>query len=697
MIVLILTVGLAGAGLLFQLVRVQALGAEQYLSYGESQRLRSVEIAGGRGRILDRSGVALSVSLPTPTIAADPRLMTDPSGTAAALAPLVGVDAATLETRFVRPGSAFAYVSRQVSDELAAEVMALDLPGIYTYEEAARYNPLGDSLARSVLGRVDTDHSGVSGLELEFGDELRGTPGELLFERARDGTAIPGGLYELEDAVQGSDLQISIDRTLQFETERLLQQQVADTNADGGVVIIMVPGTGEILSMASVDRTDDGRVVVTGENRALTWIYEPGSVLKPVTFAGVFENDHADLDSFSNVAYAKTIFDKEFTDDHFHHEEWWSPIDIMRESSNIGTIQWAEKLGDEGLYSTLTDFGFGSQSTLRFPHEERGLLREVDGWSGTSLPSIAIGQGIAATPLQVIQSFNIIANGGVYVPPKLVMGTLSPTGELRSPPYEPSRRIIEESTAASLTTMLESVVESGTGRAAAIPGYLSAGKTGTSWKPQPGGGYQDENGQFHFVATFGGFLPADDPAVSILVVIDEPRGLESEISGGKAAAPLFAKLSRYTLQHLRVPPSISSEAVDAGAGTVTGEDGRVRTETETERRAREAREERERAEAEAARRRAEEAAAEAEAEAEGSEDSEDSEDGAPPDGESELVDPIEQPEPPAEPAEPEAAVDPPPETPEPLPDDPPPEPEGDAGNPTDAGEQSQEPAADETQ
>lgn len=615
-IVLILVVALAGAGLMFQLVRVQAFGAERYLDYGESQRLRSVEIAGGRGRILDRSGVALSVSLPTPTIAADPRLITDPSGTARALAPLVDVDAATLEQRFLRPDSAFAYVARQVSEEKAAEIAALELPGIYSYEEAARYNPLGESFARSVLGRVDTDHRGVSGLELEFGDELRGTPGQLLFERAKNGTAIPGGVYELEEAVPGADVQITLDRTLQFETERLLQQQVADTNADGGVVIIMVPGTGEILSMASVSRTDDGRVVVTGENKALSWVYEPGSVMKPVTFAGVFEADLAQLDTFTNVPYAKTIFDKEYTDDHFHHDEWWTPVDIMRESSNIGTIQWAEQLGDQGLYSTLTNFGFGAKSTLRFPYEENGLLREADTWSGTSLPSIAIGQGIAATPLQVIQSFNIIANGGVYVPPKLVMGTSAPNGELREPPYEPSRRIIEERTAERLTTMLESVVEAGTGRAAAIPGYLSAGKTGTSWKPQPGGGYQDEDGQFHYVATFGGFLPADDPAVSILVVIDEPRGYESEISGGKAAAPLFAKLSRYALQHLRVPPSIASQDVDGAEGTVTGEDGRIRAETESERRIREAREARERAEAEAAAKEANRIAAEKAAAAE---------------------------------------------------------------------------------
>ncbi len=605
---LIVIFALAGGGLMFRLVQVQAFGTEEYLNYGESQRIRSVEIAGGRGRILDRSGVALAVSLPTPTIAADPRLIVDPANTARSLAPLVGVEAAVLEQRFRREGSQFAYVARQVTTEVAAAIEELELSGIYSYEEAARYNPLGNEFARSVLGRVDTDHRGVSGLELEFGDELRGVPGQLLFERAKDGTAIPGGVYELEDAVPGADVQISLDRTLQFETERLLQQQVVDTRADGGVVIIMEPSSGEILSMASASRTDDGDVVITGENRALSWIYEPGSVLKPVTFAGVFEAGLGSLDTAMDVAYEKVIYDKAFTDDHYHDTQWWTPVDIMRESSNIGTIQWAERLGEQGLHDTLSDFGFGNTSTLRFPYEEKGLLREVDTWSGTSLPSISIGQGIAATPLQILQSFNIIANGGVYVPPKLVLGTTGPNGELRQPPYEPSRRVIAESTAQKLVTMMESVVQSGTGRAAAIPGYPTAGKTGTSWKPQPGGGYQDELGRFHYVATFGGFLPADDPAVSILVVIDEPQGYESEISGGAAAAPLFAKLSRYALQHLRVPPSLVT-SVDVGIET--GDDGeRVRSETERERLVREQAEAEARAAAEAAAAKAEKQAQE---------------------------------------------------------------------------------------
>ncbi len=428
------------------------------------------------------------------------------------------------------------------------------------------------------MGRVDVDQVGASGIELAYTNELRGTPGRLRFERAKAGNAIPGGVYDITEAVAGDDVQISIDRTLQFETERLLQQQVAAANADGGVVIISRPSTGEVLAMASVGRNSSDDVVVVGENKALTWFYEPGSVMKPITFAGVFEAGLAELTSASDVPYKKTIYDKEFTDDHFHETKWWTPVDILRESSNIGTIQWAERLGSVALHDNLEAFGFGRKSTLTFPHESPGILRPVESWSGTGLPSISIGQGIAATPMQVIQAYNIIANDGVYVPPKLVLGTIASDGQLREPPYEPSRRIIAESTAQKLTAMMQSVVESGTGRAAAIPGYRSAGKTGTSWKPQPGGGYTDAEGRFHYVATFAGFLPADDPAVSILVVIDEPRGSDGEISGGKAAAPLFAKLSRYALQHLRVPPSVRD-------GGVASE--RIRTETELERTQRE--------------------------------------------------------------------------------------------------------------
>lgn len=566
------------AGLIFQLVRIQALSGERYLSYGESQRFRSVELTGDRGRILDRSGVALAVSLPAPTIYVDPRLITDPKGAAESLAPLVGIDSARLEARFSKADSSFAYVARQVSEETEQKILALNIPGVFSIEESKRFSPLGDTFARSVLGRVDVDQVGSSGIELAYTSELRGTPGRLSFERAKAGNAIPGGVYDITEAVAGDDVQISIDRTLQFETERLLVQQVDAANADSGVVIISKPATGEILAMASVGRDSSNSAVVVGENRALTWFYEPGSVMKPITFAGVFEAGLAELTSATDVPFKKTIYDKDFTDDHFHETAWWTPVDILRESSNIGTIQWAEKLGSNALHDNLQAFGFGQRSTLAFPHESPGILRPVESWSGTGLPSISIGQGIAATPMQVLQAYNIIANDGVYVPPKLVLGTIASDGELREPPYEPSRRIIEETTAQKLTAMMQSVVESGTGRAAAIPGYRSAGKTGTSWKPQPGGGYTDIDGGFHYVATFAGFLPADDPAVSILVVIDEPRGSDGEISGGKAAAPLFAKLSRYALQHLRVPPSIGSTGTSSE---------RIRTETELERRQRE--------------------------------------------------------------------------------------------------------------
>ncbi len=594
--------GLCAFGLIAELARVQAFPDERLLAKGESQRIRSIEIAGGRGRILDRTGAALAVSLPTPTLAADPRLMVDPVGTAQVLAPLVGVEETTLAARFTRPDSKFAYVARQVTPEVAAAVAELELPGIYSYEESARFNPLGDEFARSILGRVNTDHEGISGLEAVYGKELEGEPGKLVVERSRGGTAIPGGVYELDDARHGADLQISIDRTLQFETERLLIDQVGAANADGGVVIIMDPKTGEVLAMASVGRNAAGEPVAVGENKALTWMYEPGSVMKPITFAGVFEEGLAELGTFNNVPYQKTIYDKDFTDDHFHHTEWWTPVDIMRESSNIGTIQWAEELGATRLHETLVDFGFGQPTSLRFPFQEKGLLSEVDSWSGTSLPSISIGQGIAATPMQVIQSFNIIATGGVYVPPKLVLGTTGPNGELREPPYEPSRRVISEDTAVKLIAAMEAVVTGGTGTSAGIPGYTTVGKTGTSWKPQPGGGYQDPDGNFHYVATFGGFLPAEDPSVSILVVIDEPRGDESEISGGKAAAPLFAKLSRYVLQHLRIPPSTINADID-------GE--KVRTETALEATKRKYEEAIAKTEEEKARAAAEEAAAEA--------------------------------------------------------------------------------------
>ncbi|MGI9602590.1 MAG: peptidoglycan D,D-transpeptidase FtsI family protein, partial [Acidimicrobiales bacterium] len=561
---------LAAAGLLsWQLVTIQVTSPDRYLEHGRTQRLVSDQIPAERGAIVDRNGLLLAGSVLRSSVTANPRLVRDPAGTAQQLSPLLGRPAAELE-RQLRRDSYFAFLARQVDDDVAEAVAELGLPGIQLDQEPARTNPGGDNYARAVLGRADLDSIGISGLEAQYDDILTGDPGEFLLERATTGALIPSGQQQVTPAVPGDSLVLALDQTLQFKTEQLLVQHVTETGADGGVVVVLDNQVGDVLSMATVTRADDDTVVPSSNNRAVTWAYEPGSIAKPLTFAGVLEADLADLDSYLDVPDSLQVHDATLTDVDPHPPASWSLVDILQKSSNVGTILWAQQLGEDGLTETLSSFGLGAPSALQFPNETAGSLPTPESpiWSGTSLPTIAIGQGVAVTPLQMAEAYATIANGGVHVPARLVVGSEGSDGTFAPVPAAEPERVITESTAAKLTQMLTAVVAQGTGHNAGIPGYSTAGKTGTAWKPQPGGGYFDEAGRKHFVASFAGFLPAEDPAITIVVVIDEPSGARE--SGGSAAAPVFADLSRYALRHLRIPPT---------SETAVSEQANVRSET----------------------------------------------------------------------------------------------------------------------
>jgi cell division protein FtsI (penicillin-binding protein 3) len=248
------------------------------------------------------------------------------------------------------------------------------------------------------------------------------------------------------------------------------------------------------------------------------------------------------------------VGDHLFSDSHPHETVPMTTRDILTESSNIGTIQIAQELGAEAIDRYVRAFGFGEVTALDFPSEAPGILLPPNEWSSTSIGTIPIGQGVAVTPLQVLLAFNVIANGGRYVPPRLVEGTVGTDGDLVPMPRPRPRRVVSEATAQQMTEMMTGVVDEGTGSEAAVDGYPVAGKTGTARKPQPGGGYEDEAGNYHYVATFGGFVPSNDPQLSIVVVIDEPSG---DIYGGGVAAPVFSRLASSVLRAYRIPPPAS--------------------------------------------------------------------------------------------------------------------------------------------
>jgi len=312
----------------------------------------------------------------------------------------------------------------------------------------------------------------------------------------------------------------------------------------------MDPATGQILASTTVRRDEDGRVGISSEHRAVTWAYEPGSIIKPLTFSAILNGAVAAPATVREVPGRLEVHDATFKDTPAHDPEELTVADIVRRSSNVGTILWAQDLGPEALHEEFREFGLGSVTDLDFPGEARGILEPVGRWSGTSLPTIAIGQGVAVTPLQMLTAYAALANGGIRPAPTLVLGTRDDGGVFSPRRVRPSMTVVPAAVASEVVAMMEQVVESGTGTRAQVTGYRVAGKTGTAWKPHSSGGYGSK-GDRTYVASFAGFLPAEAPRLAVLVVVDEPAG--HSYSGGRAAAPVFAEFARFAVRQLRIP------------------------------------------------------------------------------------------------------------------------------------------------
>ena len=544
--VLVLFVVIAG-----RTAQLQLFDGGRYAQLGESQRVRPITLPAERGSVFDRDGNDLALSVPQKTVLADPRYVTDPQATAAALAPVIGVDADALLRKLTVAGSQFVYLARQVSDDVAAKVTELGLAGISLLDESKRFRPSGD-LAKSLLGTVDVDNVGIAGLEKQFDTTLTGTPGKLVLERDPAGRTIAVGEHRLTPAQPGDDLQLTIDQAMQYETERALSDQIVKMKAKGGIAIVSDPRTGEILAMANMELpTDGGAPVPSSNNKALTTVFEPGSAAKIVTVAAALEEGTAGPSTVLTVPDHLKVADGSFTDHDPHPTKPMSLTDIVANSSNIGTIMLGQGLGPNRIDQYMRKFGFGSLTSVGFPNESSGLLLPLKDWSGTSIGTIPIGQGISVTALQMLQSFNVIANGGAYIDPKLVLATVDQAGVRHPTPASATRPIVSERTANLVRDMMTAVVNNGTGKQAAIPGYSVAGKTGTARKPLPQGGYRDGAGNYHYVATFAGFTPAEDPRISAIVVLDEPS---NDIYASDVAAPVFSRIVSYALRRFDVPP-----------------------------------------------------------------------------------------------------------------------------------------------
>lgn len=538
---------LAFGAVVVRLVELQVVDGDDYAARGVAQRVRTVTLPAERGSIFDREGTELAMSAPRTTVWADPRLVADPAASAAALAPVLGMDEGALAQQLDRDG-AFVYLARQVDEAVAGGVEDLDLEGVELLEEPRRFTPAGD-LAASVIGAVDIDNNGVSGLELRYDDRLAGAPGELLLERGPDGSAIPTGEHRLRPPERGEDVVLTIDRALQYEAERALAEQITASGARGGMAVVMDPRTGEILAMANLRAAGpDGSPVPSRDNMAVTAVFEPGSVNKVITLAAVLEEGLLTPTETLTVPDRIDVSVHRYADAERHPPQQWSVTDIATYSSNVGTILLAQRLGRERVDDYLRRFGFGQPTGVDFPGESAGLLLDPEEWDGTSIGSIPIGQGMAVTALQMLDAYNVVANGGVLIEPTLVRGTVDEEGRLRPAPEPRRRRVLSEGTAAQMRRILANVVAEGTGAGATIEGYQVAGKTGTARKPSSTErGYQPGA----YVASFAGFAPAERPDLSAIVVLDEP----TPYYGGVVSAPVFARVVRSGLWRSQVPPS----------------------------------------------------------------------------------------------------------------------------------------------
>lgn len=528
-----------------RLTVLQVRDHRAFAAQGLRQRVHPTDLPAERGKILDRTGKPLAISLEARDVYADPRYVTDPAAEAAAIARVLKLRRRDVEER-LRLDATFVYLGRQIDLEVADRLEAMALPGIGFLPVPKRYYPAGP-LAPQVLGFVGVDADGLAGLEHEYDAVLRGSAGTRTVELSRDGLPIPDGMEILEPAIPGRTIVTTLDREIQYLAQEAIRRAVKDNGAKGGTIVVMDPRTGEVFAMASYPWFDPNefRDATTDvvRNRAVTDMFEPGSVSKVVTAAAALETDAVGVREVFEVPWLMRVGNYTVHDSHPHVRERMTLGDIVARSSNIGSAMVAERIGNAGLASVLGRFGFGTPTGIGFPGEAGGHVPELGDWTDVTRTTVSYGQGISMTPLQMAAVYAAVANGGEWVRPRLVRGMVGPDGDLDPIAPTERRRILSEDTAAMLTRMLASVVETGTGGAAQIPGYQVAGKTGTARKLVDGR-YVDR-----YMASFVGFLPASDPRVVIAVSIDEPR----TVYGGVAAAPAFSDVARYVIQRLAIP------------------------------------------------------------------------------------------------------------------------------------------------
>nr|WP_274389115.1 penicillin-binding protein 2 [Streptomyces taklimakanensis] len=563
-----------------RLLQVQAVDASVYADKADVNRYITVPLAAERGTVTDRDGVPLATTVDAYDITADPYLFTPeqtevadaPAQAAELLSPILDVDEETLVERLSREGTRYVLLARQRSPQVWRQITDLKralarehtgdgihvLSGVYSEEHAKRVYP-NERLAAGVLGFVNAEGEGRGGLEAMYDEVLAGEDGKITYAQS-GGRQVPTAGEDEQPAKPGSDVELTLDRDIQWAAQRALDEQVADSEADGGYVIVQDVRTGEILALATApgfDPNDLSRASASAlGNPALQDAFEPGSTSKVMSMAAVLEEGVATPHTHVVVPNRLPRADRSFADDHDHPTLYLTLNGVLARSSNIGTILAVEQLGDTQaetnrvLHSYLRKFGLGQKTGLDFPGETPGILADPEDWNASQQYTIPFGQGLSVNAVQAASVYSTVAAGGVRVEPSLVRGTTAADGTWIPAPKPKRTRVVSEKTARTLAAMLESVVadDTGTGTVARIPGYRVTGKTGTANRVDP------ETGRYNgYTASFAGFAPADRPRVTVYCAVQNPK--KGEYHGGEVCGPVYQEVMKYTLKALRIPPT----------------------------------------------------------------------------------------------------------------------------------------------
>ena len=542
-------------GIVARLYSLQVVRHDTYSSRAERQQQRVVKIDPPRGTIYDARGRVLAVSVEVDSAFAVPREIEEPETVAAALAGPLKRSPAKLAQHLEGDGE-FTWLARKLDPPVAEAIRDLSLPGIHFLKEYKRYYPQG-TLAASVLGFVGLDNQGLAGLEFQYDSLVAGKRGERTVLRdARRSTVVSPTLPSAA-AEPGRDLHLTLDASLQHLAETELEAAVREHRARGGSIVMLDPGSGAVLAMASYPGFDPNRFgdypTEQRKNLAVAHAFEPGSTFKIVTFASALEANLVDPNDVVDCGLGGITLRSTRIRDH-QPFGFLSFREVLAKSSNVGTIKAVQRIPRQDFYDDVLRFGFGRPAGIDLPGESPGILRPVEKWSALAPAYISFGQGIAATALQLANAFSVIANGGVLYRPYIV-DAVGSGEELRALRPEPEvvGRPITPSTALQLERMMEAVVSpEGTGEAAQIEGYQVAGKTGTAQTAEPGQGYSAHRR----VPNFAGFAPARNPRIVALVVIDTPTA--GPVGGGSVAAPVFSRVVGRALAYLGVPPDSES-------------------------------------------------------------------------------------------------------------------------------------------